>query len=88
MSLYPASLPSLILDLQRRGAFIGLNFTIVSFAVLIGNPIAGALIAADSGKYMAAQLFMGINFLIGMVLVYLARMAKQRKESTSWWSKI
>lgn len=88
MSLYPASLPSLIPDLQRRGALIGLNFTIVSFAVLIGNPIAGAIIAADSRNYMAAQVFMGINFLIGMVLVYLARMVKQRKESIAWWSKI
>jgi MFS family permease len=88
MSLYPAGLPSLIPDLQSRGSLIGLNFTVVSFAVLIGNPIGGALIAADNGSYTAAQIFMGINFLIGMALVYLARTIKQRKEGISWWSKI
>lgn len=40
-------------------------FTVVSFSVLTGTPTEGALISAMGGQYLAAQLFVGGNLLLG-----------------------
>lgn len=56
-SLFPAVLSSLTTDLRKAGVRMGMVFTIVSFAVLTGPPIEGALINADGGRYLGAQLF-------------------------------
>lgn len=56
-SLFPAVLSSLTTDLRKAGVRMGMIFTIVSFAVLTGPPIEGALISADDSKYVGAQLF-------------------------------
>ncbi|KAH8199088.1 hypothetical protein TruAng_006724 [Truncatella angustata] len=58
-SLFPAGLSSLTTDLRKRGTRMGMTFTIVSFATLTGNPIAGAIISAEGGGYMGAQIFTG-----------------------------
>ncbi|CAG8938246.1 unnamed protein product [Penicillium salamii] len=87
LSLFPAGLSSLTMDLSKRGARIGMNFTVVSFATLTGNPIAGAIISAD-GKYIGAQGFMGASFLLGGVLIFGARLARQRATNGGWWIKI
>ncbi|TGO68208.1 hypothetical protein BOTNAR_0028g00210 [Botryotinia narcissicola] len=42
--MFPATLSSLTTDLKKAGVGMGMIFTIVSFAVLIGPPIAGLLI--------------------------------------------
>ncbi|KAI1863452.1 uncharacterized protein JN550_009563 [Neoarthrinium moseri] len=87
-SLFPAGLSSLTTDLRKRGTRMGMTFTIVSFAVLTGNPIAGAIITAEGGKYWGAQVFTGISVLIGMCLIGAARLARQRKTKSGWRMKI
>lgn len=44
-------------------------FSIVAFAVLTGPPIAGALISANGGSYLGAQLFAGTSILVGCGLL-------------------
>lgn len=54
-------------------------FTIVSFAVLTGPPIAGQLIQKKGGEYQYAQIFAGADMLAGCSLLCAARFSKSRK---------
>lgn len=87
-SLFPAGLSSLTTDLRKRGTRMGMTFTIVSFAVLTGNPIAGAIITAEGGGYIGAQVFTGVSILVGMCLIFTARYAKQRRTGSGWSMKM
>lgn len=87
-SLFPAGLGALTPDARRRGARMGMAFSIVSFAALGGNPIAGRLVAAARGRYWAAQLFTGACLLVGMALVLAARAARRRRTGGGWLFKI
>jgi len=78
-SLFPATLSSLTTDLRMMGTRMGMIFTIVSFAVLTGPPIAGALIQAKGGEYQYAQMFAGIDLTIGCGFLITARMCKSKK---------
>ncbi|KAM0812055.1 putative Major facilitator superfamily transporter [Seiridium cardinale] len=87
-SLFPAGLSSLTTDLRKRGTRMGMTFTIVSFAVLTGNPIAGAIITAEGGGYVGAQVFTGVSILVGMSFIFAARYARQRKTGSGWKMKM
>ena len=78
-SLFPATLSSLTTDLSMAGTRMGMVFTIVSFAVLTGPPIAGQLIQKKKGKYEYAQLFAGADMLVGCALLCAARFTKSRE---------
>jgi len=73
LSLFPAGISCLATDLSTRGAFIGMNFSIISFATLSGNPIGGAIITALGGSYTGAQIFMGCSFIIGTAFLVAAK---------------
>ena len=73
-SLFPAILGSLTRhDLSKAGVRIGMIFSIVSFAVLTGPPIAGALVTAGNGSYIYAQAFAATSVMIGCALMTAAR---------------
>lgn len=78
-SLFPAALSSLTTNLKMAGTRIGMVFTIVSFAVLTGPPIAGELIQRNKGEYLYAQIFAGITVSIGGCFLAAARLAKNRE---------
>jgi len=77
-SLFPATLSSLTTDLRMAGTRMGMVFTIVSFAVLTGPPIAGQLIQRKGGNYEYAQIFAGLDMLVGCSLLCAARYAKNK----------
>ncbi|KAI1130135.1 MFS general substrate transporter [Nemania abortiva] len=87
-SLFPAGLSSLTTDPRKQGTRIGMVFTIVSFATLTGNPIAGAIIAADGGRYNGAQAFTGTSLLVGASLIFGARLVRMRRTGQGWLVKI
>ncbi|RYP80291.1 hypothetical protein DL770_006290 [Monosporascus sp. CRB-9-2] len=87
-SLFPAGLSSLTTDLRKQGTRMGMVFTIVSFAVLTGSPIAGALISAMDGSYLGAQVFTGVSMLVGMSFILGARLARMRRTGAGWSIKI
>ena len=78
-SLFPATLTSLTTDLRMTGTRMGMVFTLVSFAVLTGPPIAGQLIQKKGGMYTYAQIFAGLDMLIGCAFLVAARRAKSKK---------
>lgn len=75
-SLFPATLSSLTTDLKKAGVRMGMIFTIVSFAVLSGPPIAGVLITSLNGRYLGAQLFSATSMLAAGCVLSAARVAK------------
>lgn len=88
-SLFPAGLSSLTTDPRKQGTRMGMVFTIVSFAVLTGNPIAGAIITGTPGnKYIGAQVFAGCDLLVGSGFIVAARMVKMRKAGAGWMFKV
>ncbi|KAI2469146.1 MFS general substrate transporter [Annulohypoxylon bovei var. microspora] len=87
-SLFPAGLSSLTTDLRKQGTRMGMVFTIVSFAVLTGNPLAGAIIGAMGGRYYGAQAFTGACLLVGMGFLVAARVVRMRRTGEGWRVKI
>jgi MFS family permease len=77
--LFPATLSSLTTNLRMAGTRMGMIFTIVSFAVLTGPPIAGQLIQRRKGGYLYAQIFAGVDMLVGGGFLIAARIAKSRQ---------
>ncbi|KAH9890856.1 major facilitator superfamily domain-containing protein [Xylariomycetidae sp. FL2044] len=87
-SLFPAGLSSLTTDLRKQGTRMGMVFTIVSFAVLTGPPIAGTIIGALGGRYWGAFVFTGCSLLVGMGFIAAARWVRSRRDGTGWRVKI
>ena len=73
--LWPSTLSSLTPDLSKTGVRIGMGFTIVSFACLTGPPLGGALIAKANG-YIGAQIWGGLSFFLGALVLVAARLMK------------
>ncbi|KAJ6188833.1 hypothetical protein N7519_003741 [Penicillium mononematosum] len=73
--LWPSTLSSLTPDLSKTGVRMGMGFTIVSFACLTGPPLGGALIVRADG-YIGAQIWGGLAFLLGALILVSARVIK------------
>ncbi|KAH7327816.1 major facilitator superfamily domain-containing protein [Stachybotrys elegans] len=86
-SLFPAALATLTTDLRKIGVRIGMVFTIVSFAVLLGTPVAGAIVDSPAG-FRGAQAFAASVLMAGCGLLVMAKMAKMRRTGTGWLAKV
>ncbi|KAK7227149.1 hypothetical protein V2G26_015152 [Clonostachys chloroleuca] len=86
-SLFPAALSFLTSDLRKLGVRMGMVFTIVSFAVLTGPPIAGAIIDRTGG-YRAAQAFSGSSLALGSVFLFVSKVVRMRKLGQGWTGKV
>lgn len=74
--LFPPALGSLTPDLNKLGIRIGMVFSVISLGCLIGAPIAGALITADNGAYLHAQMFGGTIMVAGASLLVGGRLVR------------
>ncbi len=74
--MFPPSLGSLTTDLSKMGVRMGMVFSICGFALLIGEPLAGVVIAADGGGYLYAQMWSGAAMTLGGVFLGAARISK------------
>lgn len=72
VSLAPA-LVAQISDIRQLGVRTGSMFMAISFAALVGNPIGGALLAENGGKYLHLQVFCGVTMAAGACVFVLAR---------------
>ena len=78
-TLFPTALSQLTSDLSKMGTRIGMVFTTLSFAILTGMPIGGALndsSRAGGSSYLGLELFSATSMLAGAVFLLLARTAK------------
>ena len=75
-SLYPAGATMMTSDPGKAGTRMGMMMSFVSFANLTGPSICGALINAQGGDYLGAQMFAASSILLGGVMAIAARIAK------------
>jgi MFS family permease len=73
VSLPPAVVSSITKDMSKIGARLSLCFFIVGFGVLVGTPIAGALIQRQNGGFLGAQLFSGACILLASLFMAWSR---------------
>lgn len=75
-SLFLATLSSLTTDPSKTGVRMGMVLTVISLATLTGQPLAGALIQSDAGRYLRAQMFAASSMALGFAVLVAARFAK------------
>lgn len=64
VSLAPA-LVAQISDVREIGVRTGMAFAIISVAALCSNPMGGAILDAQGGRYTGLQVFCGVLCLVG-----------------------
>ncbi|KAI8717950.1 Mur-ligase-M domain-containing protein [Fusarium sp. LHS14.1] len=87
-SMFPVGLSSMTSDPSRQGTRLGMAFTIVSFATLTGQPIAGAIIKAQGGHYVGAQAFAGSCLILGSCSFVIAKGIRAKKLEQGWKAKV
>ena len=76
VSLPPASIASLTDDMTKVGSRMGLSFLVVSFAVLCGTPIDGAILDSRGGDFTYGVVFAGVVCFTGGIILTASRIAK------------
>ncbi|KAF5878167.1 putative mfs monocarboxylate transporter protein [Botrytis fragariae] len=76
-ALFPAASSTFTTKLEMMGTRLGMVFAVISIACLTGPPIAGALISANNGSFLYAQIFGGCSMLLGS-MVMLGSVAAKR----------
>lgn len=84
-ALFPVVLTSLTDDPKKMGVRSGMGFTAAGFAVLIGPPIAGALVERMNGSYVGLQIFGGATMGLAAGFQMAARYAKVGRD---WKAKL
>jgi len=67
VSMVPALVAQISPDIRKIGVRSGTMFAILSFALLIGNPIGGALVSKLHGNFTGLQVFGGAVQMVGAV---------------------
>ncbi|KAI0105696.1 major facilitator superfamily domain-containing protein [Nemania sp. FL0031] len=82
ISITPVCVSRLCLT-HHYGRYYATCYTIVSFACLIGIPIAGSIVVATNGEYWSLIIFTGLTQVIALAAIYAAKVA-----SVGWspWS--
>ncbi|VDC05949.1 unnamed protein product [Peniophora sp. CBMAI 1063] len=75
LALARASLASLTNDVSRMGTRMGMASALGGVGLLIGNPVAGALVDTGTGNYTHAQIFNGGVVMCAAIFMALARYA-------------
>ncbi|KAI0920318.1 hypothetical protein AcW1_002092 [Taiwanofungus camphoratus] len=76
VSLPPSTVASLSPDLKKVGSRMGMSFAFAGVGLLIGNPIAGAILNLNTGHFVRAQVFCGVVVAAGAGAMILARVSK------------
>jgi MFS family permease len=80
LALPPTIVAQLTPDVGIIGTRMGMSFAFAGTGLLIGNPIAGALLDLKHAVFWKAQLFSAIMLIAGTILFMCVRLIKWRKE--------
>ncbi|KAI1772922.1 monocarboxylate permease-like protein [Hypoxylon cercidicola] len=72
LAIIPALVAS-ISDIQKLGLRVGTLYAFSSFGVLIGSPIAGAIVTSQNGGYSGLRIFCGVALLAGGAFIGFSR---------------
>ncbi|KAK5655393.1 hypothetical protein OQA88_5663 [Cercophora sp. LCS_1] len=83
VSLTPSVIVGLAPDLQRLGSRMGMGFLISGAALLVGTPIAGAIVSGYSdSSWNGTMAYAASSLLLSTVLYITARTAAWKKKRT------
>lgn len=72
----PALVPFLCPDLSKLGSNIGMTLSASGLSLLIGNPVAGAILGDQGGVWWGLWTFAGVAILAGFILLCAVRLLK------------
>lgn len=75
-SLFPTAITSLGDDITKTGTRIGMAFSTIAFAALVGGPIGGAIVSHNHDEYWGATVWAACTTVLGMSLIAAARVKK------------
>jgi MFS family permease len=75
LSIIPAMVATLS-DPRKLGVRNGALYAVSSIGVLIGSPIAGAIVNSQNGGFSGLIIFSGVTLLIGTVFAIFSRTAQ------------
>ncbi|VDB97969.1 unnamed protein product [Peniophora sp. CBMAI 1063] len=76
LSLTPPAIAGLTKDIGRVGTRLGMSLGIAGIGLLIGNPVAGALVNLDTGSFVHAQILGGAIVFGAGLFMALSRVSK------------
>ncbi|KAI0049115.1 putative MFS monocarboxylate transporter [Auriscalpium vulgare] len=76
VSLPPSVIANLSPDLKVMGSRMGMSFCMNGLGILIGNPVAGAILNIQKGRFVHAQIFCATVAMAGAAFMVAARTAK------------
>lgn len=79
VAMVPTLIAQVCPDITRLGVYMGSTYLFICPAVLICQPIAGALLAETDGDYFSLQVFCGVAMFIGATLYIAARRVNNRR---------
>jgi len=83
VSLPPTIVAGIAPDMSKIGTWMGMTFIFAGCGLLIGNPIAGAILDGQGGSYVGAQCFSGATVMGGAVMTMILRYLKY-KDGKGW----
>ena len=81
VSLPPTALAALSPDLSRVGTRMGMSFSFAGFGLLLGSPIAGAILRTSAG-FTGASAFGAATVMVGFIFMVLAVLAHRSGAKT------
>lgn len=78
VAMVPTLIAQVCSDISRLGEYMGVTYLVISPAVLVCQPIAGALLAEDDGGYMPLQVFCGVALFLGATFFIASRSVNNR----------
>lgn len=69
VALPPSIFPVLCPDPGTLGSRMGLSWTTSALSILIGTPVAGAVIDLQTVNFLGVQAWSGATLIVGMVLL-------------------
>ena len=75
VSLPPATIASLTPNMEQLGARMGTSFVFAGLGVLVGNPIAGAIVDIEKPDFLPPQIFCGVLVAVTTLAMIAARLS-------------
>ncbi|MCJ1377050.1 hypothetical protein MMC17_000140 [Xylographa soralifera] len=79
IGLVPAVVAQLTPDMAVVGTYMGMCLAIGAMGLLIGNPVAGALVGFEEEDFYRAQIFAGAAMVLGATFIGMVRILRGRQ---------
>jgi len=87
VSLPPTIVAGIAPEMGKIGTWMGMCFTFAGLGLLIGNPIAGAILDMQQPNFVGAQCFSAACVMLGTILLLGLRLL-MFKQGKTWGAKV